>query len=101
MTFNQYMQYNKYLCSKLKIEQNSMDRTVIHLEIKGVGHFYFGSLAAIYTQFKNDEIGIGYGSLRNCKLSEGNPYENAKCTIRKGVLKTIEGGRGKKKDDVE
>lgn len=77
-----------------------MDRTVIHLEINGE-HFYYGSLAAIYTQFTNEEIGLGYGSLRNYGLSDDKPYENSKCKIRKGVLKTIEGGRGKSKEKGE
>lgn len=70
-----------------------MERTVIHLEFGG-GHYYFGSLKAIYTKFESDEIGIGYGSLRNYGLSDTKPYTNSKCIIRKGTLKTIEGGRG-------
>lgn len=77
-----------------------MERTVIHLEFNG-GHYYFGSLAAIYTQFATADIGISYGSLRNCGISEEKNYENAKCKIRKGVLKTIVGGRGKSKEKPE
>jgi hypothetical protein len=70
------------------------ERTVIHLELNG-SHFYFGSLKALTMQFDKEEIGIEYSSLRNCKLSEIKPYSNSKCIIRKGVLKAIEGGRGK------
>jgi hypothetical protein len=77
-----------------------MERTVIHLEFNGL-HYYFGSLAAVYTQFQSNEIGIGYGSIRNYGISEDKPYENAKCIIRKGVLKTIAGGRGKSNEKLE
>ncbi|MBV5281761.1 MAG: hypothetical protein JZU53_04915 [Paludibacter sp.] len=68
-----------------------IERTVIHLEIADE-HYYFGSLAAIYTKYDPEEIGIGYGSLRNYGLSDLKPYKNSKCIIRKGVLKTIEKG---------
>lgn len=61
------------------------ERTVIHLEM-GDTHHYFGSVAAIYDYFSSNDIGISYGSLRNYGLNEGNPYKNAKCTIRKGAL---------------
>jgi hypothetical protein len=76
------------------------ERTVIHLEINGM-HYYFGSLKALTVQFQKEEIGIEYSSLRNCKLSETKPYQNSKCIIRKGVLKTIEGGRGQSKNKSE
>lgn len=70
------------------------ERTVIHVEI-GEKHYYFGSLAAIYTRFETEEIGISYGSLRNYSLSDTKQYQNSKCIIRKGILKTIEKGREK------
>ncbi|WP_068704502.1 hypothetical protein [Paludibacter jiangxiensis] len=69
------------------------ERTVIHVELADGRHFYFGSLAAIYTLFEGSDIGIGYGSLRNYGLSESKQYQNAKCIIRKGSLRTIEKGR--------
>jgi len=71
---------------------DKVDRTVIHLEI-GEKHFYFGSLAAIFTMFKPEDLGISYGSLRNYGLSDMKHYQNSKCIIRKGILKTIEKGR--------
>ena len=79
------------------------ERTVIHVQLKtDIGiekfskeHHYFGSLAAIYCKFAASDLGIGYGSLRNVKLSELNLYENKFCVIRKDVLKTIEKSGGK------
>ena len=72
-----------------------MDRTVIHLELDGQ-HHYFGSLASIYEVFTPQQLGISYGSLRNYGLSEDKPYQNARCIIRKGILITKSGGRGRK-----
>lgn len=69
------------------------ERTVIHLEINEL-HYYFGSIKALTVKFSPEEIGIGYGSLLNYGLSETKPYQNAKCIIRKGTLKAVEGGRG-------
>ena len=64
------------------------DRMVVHLEFKGE-HFYFGSMKAIYQKFNSEELGISYNYLKNYGLSEVRPYQNQKCVIRKGVLKTI------------
>jgi len=72
------------------------ERTVIHLQINDQ-HFYFGSLKALTLEFPKDVIGIEYSSLRNVGLSETKPYQNAKCIIRKGTLKAVEGGRGQSK----
>lgn len=70
------------------MEKQKQERTVIHLEMAGQ-HYYFGSLAAIYTAFSKDDIGISYGSLRNYGLSADKPYKNKLVTIRKGHLITI------------
>lgn len=72
-----------------------MDRTVIHVETDGK-HYYFGSLASIYEYFTPQQLGISYGSLRNYGLSEDKPYQNARCTIRKGTLLAKSGNRGRK-----
>lgn len=76
-----------------------MDRTVIHLEIDGQ-HHYFGSLSSIYDVFSPQQLGISYGSLRNYGLSEEKPYQNARCIIRKGILITKRGGRGRKPEEA-
>jgi hypothetical protein len=71
------------------------ERMVVHLEFNGE-HFYFGSMKAIFEKFKSKELGISYNYLKNYGLSDGKSYTNQKCTIRKGVLITIE--KGKEKD---
>ena len=76
-----------------------MKRTVIHLELDGQ-HHYFGSLASIYEVFTPQQLGISYGSLRNYGLSEDKPYQNARCIIRKGILITKSGGRGRKPEET-
>ncbi len=76
-----------------------MDRTVIHVEVDGK-HHYFGSLASIYDYFTPQQLGISYGSLRNYGLSEDKSYQNSHCIIRKGVLITKSGNRGRKSTSV-
>lgn len=73
-----------------------VERTVIHLEIGGE-HHYFGSVANMYEYFTPQQLGISYGALRNYGLSSEKPYKNNKCTIRKGLLLSKSGGRGRKK----
>ena len=73
-----------------------IERTVIHLEIDGE-HHYFGSIANMYEYFTPQQLGISYGALRNYGLSNDKPYINSKCTIRKGVLLSKSGNRGRKK----
>lgn len=73
-----------------------VERTVIHLEIGGE-HHYFGSIANMYEYFTPQQLGISYGALRNYGLSSEKPYKNSKCTIRKGLLLSKSGGRGRKK----
>ena len=76
------------------------ERTVIHLEIRNkdgeIEHHYFGSIANLYEHYTPKELGITYGSLRNFGLSNGKPYQNSKCTIRKGLLLSKNTNRGKK-----
>lgn len=73
------------------------ERTVIHVHLKQSDtHHYFGSIANIYEFYTVDDIGITYGSLRNYGLSSEKPYENTKCTIRKGLLLAKSGNRGRK-----
>ena len=71
------------------------DRKVIHLHIDGED-YYFGSVSAIYSMFTNEQLGIGYGSLRNYGLSLTKPYSNDKIIIKEGVLISSKGDRGRK-----
>jgi hypothetical protein len=81
--------YLSFLCG-LKIDKmdNKQERTVVHVEIAGQ-HFYFGSLTAIYTRFTKEQLGVALGTLRNYRVAGDKPYQNSKCTIRKGVLVTV------------
>lgn len=73
------------------------ERTVVHVYLKSTDtHYYFGSVANIYEHLHASEIGITYGSLRNYRLSSQNLYENSKCIIRKGILLSKSGNRGRK-----
>lgn len=75
------------------------DRKIIHLHLNGQD-YYFGSLAAIFTEFTREEIGVSYGSLRNYGISPERPYINDKVVIKEGVLITAKGDRGKSKSGV-
>lgn len=75
------------------------ERTVIHLELGNGEHHYYGSIANMFEYFTPQQLGISYGALRNYGLSKDKPYQNAKCTIRKGVLLQKSGGRGRKKQE--
>lgn len=63
------------------------ERNVIHLEKDGK-HAYFGSMQSLYDYNSSEELGIAYSTLRKYGLSEDKPFKNAKCIIRKGVLKS-------------
>ena len=74
------------------------NRAVIHLHyLEDDTHHYFGSIAKMFECFTPHQLGITYGSLRNRGLSESKPFKNDKCIIRKGVLLSKSGNRGKKK----
>lgn len=75
------------------------DRKIIHLHLNGQD-YYFGSLAAIYSEFTREEIGVSYGSLRNYGISPERPYINEKVVIKEGILITAKGDRGKSKSGV-
>lgn len=78
-------------------EKEIKGRTVIHLYVRqNDTHHYFGSIACVFEYFSPEELGITYGSLRNYGFSTENPYQNAKCILRKGVLLSKNGNRGKK-----
>jgi len=68
-------------------EKKKQERNVIHLYFKdNDSHEYFGSMANIFEFYTKDQVGIGFGSLRNYGLSPEKPYINNKVIIRKGTL---------------
>ena len=68
-----------------KIKQQ---RTVVHLELEGGRHYYFGNLKALCDNFDKETIGVGHAYLKNYGISEDNPFRNKHCIIRKGILLT-------------
>jgi len=58
--------------------------------------YYFGSLSAIYDVFSVEQIGCTVGHLWNIKVSNGERYENDKCTITQETLIRKTTNRGKK-----
>lgn len=73
-------------------------RAVIHLHyLVDDTHHYYGSIAKLFDCYTSKELGITYGSLRNRGLTENKPFINDKCIIRKGVLLSKSGNRGKQK----
>ena len=85
------------LRSKLKV---MADRKVIHLHKNGED-YYFGSLSAIFSVFDKEDIGIGYGALRNYGISPEHSYRNGKVIIKEGVLISAKGERGRKSNEEE
>lgn len=62
---------------------------VFHVELLADGtHHYFGSKKAITDHLSKEQIGIGYGALRNAQLTSEIPFINKKCIIREGLLQT-------------
>ena len=65
---------------------------VIHVELRepysGKRHFYFGSIAAIFDELSEEQIGIKKESLWNVDLSRVE-YQNKYCTIRMGFIKVV------------
>lgn len=64
------------------------DKTkVYHLTLKSSDEQrYFASLGALYSNYEKADIGIAYQSLKNHFFKGNVVYDNALCTIRKGVL---------------
>lgn len=63
--------------------------TITHLELKcpnGNKHYYYGSMAAIFRDWKPAEIGVNLRALWTHKLSPANPYENDRVIIRQGTI---------------
>jgi len=75
---------------------SKQQRKVYHVEFKGTGrHYYFGSIAAIYDRFSEQEIGTGINTFWYDHDFDLSPYQNDKLIIRLGYLITKEGERGR------
>ena len=68
-------------------EKKKQERAVVHLEIDGK-HYYYGNLKALCDHWGKDKIGVSHAYLKNLNISEGKPFSNSKCIIRRGVIVT-------------
>lgn len=68
------------------MEQNKQVRKVVHLQI-GDEHLYYGSIAQLFEDFTEEQLGISYFKTKN-NLKAWGVIETNKCIIRQGVLKT-------------
>lgn len=80
------------------------ERKVIHVELLTPPdgykkHYYFGSIAAIYDVLPKDIVGISKEALWNASHNE--EYIGRKSIIRRGVIHTKNGERGKKQDNKD
>lgn len=66
MTFFTYLSYFSNFVAKIRLLEMKTGQSVIVLTQKDTGEMHiFGSLAAIYSIFDTDILGISYPSLRN------------------------------------
>lgn len=63
------------------------NNNLIHLEFKNGQNHYFGSIAAIFSVFDAETIGISQHSLYCYKLDDNKPYSNKICTIRRAEVR--------------
>ncbi len=86
------MKISNFFVTLVKItetmEKLKQQRTVVHLELDGGRHYYFGNLKALCDNFDKDVIGVGHSYLKNFGITEDNPFRNKYCIIRKGVIVT-------------
>lgn len=68
------------------MDNDNSNRQVIHLFLKGTGeHYYFGSIAAMYSHFSSQQLGVAAQSLYN-RWKDQKTWENENIILRKGRL---------------
>lgn len=73
--------------SVLMADSKKQERAIVHLEIDG-RHYYYGNLKALCDHWSKEDIGVSHSYLKNLNISEGKPYQNDKCIIRRGIIIT-------------
>ena len=68
------------------MENNKQERKVIHLELEG-GHYYFGSIEALFENFDEEVLGFSIYQVRN-NLKKKGIMKNINCILRQGILAT-------------
>ena len=74
------------------MDKPKQERKVIHLEIGG-SHYYYGSIASLFDEFSEAELGFSIYKVKN-NIGKLGIMQNDKCIIRLGVLKSKAGNRG-------
>ncbi len=69
-------------------EKKKQERKVVHLQL-GDEHVYYGSIAQLFEDYTEEELGISYFKTKNNLKAKGMIVTD-KCTIRMGFLKTKE-----------
>ena len=74
-----------YFCFS-KNEKWNMEKVIhVHLIFEKIDR-YFGSIAAIYTVFTSQQIGVKYNTLRNAKWKENSVYQTQRAIIKMGEI---------------
>ena len=66
--------------------KKKQERKVVHLQI-GDEHIYYGSIARLFEDFSEEQLGISYFKTKNNLKAKGVIITD-KCTIRMGFLIT-------------
>lgn len=67
-------------------QKKKQERKVVHLQI-GEKHSYYGSIAQLFEDYTEEQLGISYYKTKNNLRAKGVIVTD-KCTIRQGALKT-------------
>ena len=68
------------------MEDKKQERKVVHLQI-GDDHSYYGSIAQLFYEYTEEELGISYYKTKNNLKAKG-VITTDKCIIRQGILRT-------------
>jgi len=67
-------------------EKKKQERKVIHVQF-GDEHYYYGSIAQLFEDYTEDDLGISYYKTKNNLKAKGIIVTD-KCIIRQGILRT-------------
>lgn len=67
-------------------KKKKQERKVIHVQFGDV-HYYYGSIAQLFEDYTEDDLGISYYKTKNNLKAKGVIITD-KCIIRQGVLRT-------------
>ena len=84
MQYFYYFWYCHIICMIMS-RKTKQKRVIVHLEINGE-HHYFGNLKALTDEWGKDTIGVSYNYLKSLHITSDRPFQNNKCTIRKGIV---------------